>query len=185
MIQLVETAFGFLIGKLEFDLAEPSVVHVDLNAELIFVLVTLGVVALALAVDLHVDLVPVLVDLDIDAGDVGQRDHVRVGGGGAALSGHAENAGVAVDVDLGIVAQRLGGTERLHLGLVGLSVRQMLFHLGDGGPSAVGQPRGNGRGAFLAHIAVFQLPVAQKADLFTAEITEFLFKQCHNVLLFC
>ena len=125
-----------------------------------------------------------LANLRIAPGDLGEVHHVRVRIAPPRRGGDDEALRVLVEEHLGVATERARRVEPRDAVLVRLAVIELLADLFDRRAPALAEEGGELLGALFAQVAVFKLPVAEQADLPSADIAalllEDLSKQSHT-----
>ena len=176
-------AFNVSAVETELDLVKPTVVDNDLNVKIICISESFGVVADLIALRVGgVDLVTVLDNIRQTLRYGRDRNNVRVfiRPFSGLMRRNNKVACRSINIYFFEVAVCLQRSERLELSLVLLTVCEMFFHLGNSRSPSVGHERRDLVRAVFAHVTVFELAVTEQADLFSADIAEFLVKKSHS-----
>ena len=169
------------VGDAELHVVDVGMVDADRRVEVVGILVAGRVVADALALGVFgLELGAALADAQIAAARLGEVKNIRivllvvVGGGDHELPVDL------IDHKLGVFAQFPGRAKSCNRRLIGFARLQLLGEGLFGAVAALVKPgRELGR-AVLAHIAVLELPIAQKPDLVSTKIAVFLVKESHS-----
>ena len=124
-----------------------------------------------------------LLDLQRAAGGLREIQDIRIGFFQIARACHDKLLVILIQQKLHVIADGPRGRKVPDRVLVLLAIGELLRDLRLRAVAPLAEPgRELGR-ALLAHVAVFKFPVAQKADLTSAEVAIFLIKQTHLPLL--
>ena len=125
------------------------------------------------------EFVSVLVHVQLAACDLGILQHVRICLGKIFGGGDHESPCVLIQQHLGITSKAAGNMKVRNGSTVVFPIRKLLGNIRYRALAPFAEPGRELRRTFLAEIAVFQLPIAQKTDLIVADVAIFLIEQAH------